>query len=55
LEQVIRGGIATNLRRMIVANMLQIELLFESNLASKFINFGANGVSIFQGVKIGLT
>jgi hypothetical protein len=29
---------------------LQIELLFESNLASKFINFGANGVLAFQGV-----
>jgi hypothetical protein len=55
LEQVINGSIATNLTRMIVANMLQIELLFKSNLASKFINFGANGVSVCQGVKMGLT
>jgi hypothetical protein len=40
---------------MIVANMLQIELFFESNLTSKFINFGANGVLVFQGAKTGLT
>ncbi len=36
-------------------NVFQYGGLLEFELASKLISFGANGVSIFQGAKIGVT
>jgi hypothetical protein len=48
---LVSGGIANNLTKVIVANVLQFRGLLETDLASKLINFGANMVSNFQGVK----
>jgi hypothetical protein len=38
-----------------VDNAFQYEGLLKFDLVSKFINFGANGISIFQGAKNGVT
>ncbi len=37
---------------MIMASLLQYGGLYETNLTSKLISFGADGVSIFQEAKI---
>jgi hypothetical protein len=55
LEQLINGGTIDSFTNVIVGNVLQYGGLLESNLASKLINFGAYGVSIFQGAKSGVT
>jgi len=43
LEQVLFGAIANNLTKVIVGSVLQYGGLFETNLVSKLISFGANG------------
>ncbi len=48
---MVNGGTTNNLTN----NVLQYEGLLESNLVSKFISFGANGVLVFQGAKNGVT
>jgi len=51
---VVNGGTINNLTKVIVDNVLQCEGLSKSNLVSKLISFGANGISIFQGAKNGV-
>jgi hypothetical protein len=55
LEQLVNGGIVNNLTKVIVDNVLQYGGLSKSDLVSKFISFGVDGTSIFQGAKIGVT
>jgi hypothetical protein len=55
LEQLVNGGIVNNLTKVIVDNVLQYGGLSKSDLVSKFISFGVDGVSIFQGAKISVT
>jgi hypothetical protein len=38
--------------KMIMASLLQYGGLYETNLTSKLISFGADGVQIFQEAKI---
>jgi hypothetical protein len=54
LEEFVNGGIVNNLTKVIVDSVLQYGGLSKFDLASKLINFGANGVSIFQGAKSGV-
>ncbi len=51
LEQVLFGAISNNLIKMIMGSLLQHGGLFETNLVSKLISFGANGALVFQGAK----
>jgi hypothetical protein len=51
LEQVLFGATTNNLTKVIVRSLLQYGGLFETNILFKLINFGANGVLIFQGAK----
>jgi hypothetical protein len=55
LDQLVNGGIADNLTNIIVDNVLQYGGLSKFDLVSKFISCGVDGVSIFQGAKIGVT
>jgi hypothetical protein len=41
------GCIVDDLTRTILASVLRIKGLFESNLVTKFISFGVNGVLVF--------
>ncbi len=52
LEQMLFSTIINNLMKMIMASLLQYGGLYETNLTSKLISFGADGVSIFQEAKI---
>jgi hypothetical protein len=54
LEQILTRGTIDNLARTIVANVLQIKGLSESNLVSNFINFGVDVVSFSKVLKQGL-
>ncbi len=47
LEQVLFGVTTNNLTKVIVANLLQYGCLSKSNLASKLINFGVDGLLVF--------
>jgi len=51
LEQLINGGAIDNFKKVIVDNVLQYGGLLESDLVSKLISFGANGILVFHGVK----
>ncbi len=55
MKQLVNGGTIDKFTKVIVGSVLQYGGLLEFDLASKFINFGANGVLIFQGVKSGVT
>jgi len=55
LEQLVNGGTTNNLTKVIVESVFQNGGLKKSNLVSKLISFGPNGVSIFQGEKSGVT
>ncbi len=44
--------IVDNLIKVITVSTLWYGGLFESNLTSKFINFGVDGVLVFQGARI---
>ncbi len=46
--------IANNLIKVIMRSLLQYGSLFNIDLASKLINFGVDGVLVFQGAKIGV-
>jgi hypothetical protein len=52
---VVNGGIIENITKVIVDNVLQFESLWNFDFVSRLINFGANGVSAFQGPKIDVT
>jgi hypothetical protein len=52
LEHVLYGAITCNLTKVIMASLLQYGGLSKTNMASKLIMFGVDGVLIFQGVKI---
>jgi len=49
------GGIVDDSTRTILASVLQIKGLFDSNLATKFIVFYVNRVSVFLDVKTSVT
>jgi hypothetical protein len=55
LEQLVNGGTIDNFTKVIMDNVLQYGGLLKSDLASKLINFGAYGISVFQGAKNGVT
>ncbi len=50
LEQVLFGAIANNLTKVIMGSLLQYGGVFETNLVSKLVSFGANGALVFQGL-----
>jgi hypothetical protein len=52
---LVSGGTTNNLTKVIVDSVLQFGRLLKSNLASKFISFFADRVSVFQGVKNDVT
>jgi hypothetical protein len=52
LEQMLSSAIIDNLMKMIMASLLQYGGLHETNLTSKSISFGVDGVQIFQEAKI---
>ncbi len=52
---MVNGGIVNNLTKVIMENVLQYGGLSKSNLASKLISFGVDGVSVFYGAKNGVT
>ncbi len=52
LEQMLPNVITNNLPKVIVTRILQYGNFFKTNLASKLLSFDANGVLIFQGVKV---
>jgi len=52
LEQVLFCGTANNLTKVIVTSLLQNGGFSDTHLVLKLISFGANGVLVFQGVKI---
>ncbi len=54
LQQVVDGGILDNLKHILVDVMILYGDLTQKNIASKLITFGVNGVSVFQGVRIGV-
>ncbi len=45
LEQLVNGGITNNFKKVLMDNVFQYGLL-ESNLVSKLISFGVDGISI---------
>ncbi len=47
LEQVLFSVTTNNLTKVITANLLQYGGPFKTNLASKLINFGVDGLSVF--------
>jgi hypothetical protein len=51
LEQVLLNVIANNLIKVIMRSLLWYGSLFDIDLASKLINFGVNGVLVFQRAK----
>jgi hypothetical protein len=55
LERVVEGADAGNLTRVIIQALLTVGGLTGESLSSKLICFGANGVSIFQGARTGVT
>jgi hypothetical protein len=52
LEQMVFGATTKNLIKVIVASLLSYRNLFDIDLTSKLINFGVDGMLIFQGAKI---
>ncbi len=55
LQQVLKGSSADNFTKVIVDSLLTYGGLSKSNLASKLVCFGANGVTTFQGSKTGVS
>jgi hypothetical protein len=55
LERVVEGADAGHLTRVIIQALLTIGGLTCESLSSKLICFGANGVSVFQGSRTGIT
>ncbi len=53
MQRAIEGGF-DNLTTTLVNFMYAFRILFEGYLASKLIYFGANGMAIFQHLKIGI-
>jgi hypothetical protein len=51
LEHVLYGAITCKLTKVIMASLLQYGGLSKTNIASKLIMFGVDGVLIFQGFK----
>jgi hypothetical protein len=52
---VVNDGIIENITKVIVDNVFQFEGLWNFDFVSRFINFGADGVSIFHGPKTDVT
>jgi uncharacterized membrane protein len=53
MQRAIEGGF-DNLTTTLVNFMYAFRILFERDLASKLVYFGANGMAIFQNLKIGI-
>ncbi len=55
LQQVIKGGGSNNLTTMLVNSITTVGGLSKGDLVAKLVSFGVDGVTIFQGFKIGVT
>ncbi len=51
---MVDGATFDNLTSFVVNNLMEFVGLNETNLANKLVCFGANGVTILQGVKNGV-
>jgi hypothetical protein len=54
LEHVVNGATFNNLKGVLVDAMVLFGDLCQETISSKLITFGANGVSVFQIIKIGV-
>jgi hypothetical protein len=55
LQRMIDGSIANNLTFLIIQSLVEYGGLSEVNIARKLICFGVDKVTIFHGVKSGVT
>ncbi len=55
LQQVVDGATSNNLKCIMVDVLVLYGDLTQENIASKLITFGVDGVSVFRGVRIGVT
>ncbi len=54
LERVVDKGTSNNLIVVIVRSLIDLGGLLVVDVANKVVCFGANSVTIFQGLKIGV-
>jgi hypothetical protein len=54
LQRVVDGAIFNNLTSVIMKSLMEFGGLSEIDLVNKLVYFGANGITIFQGVKNGV-
>jgi len=55
LQQMVDGGSFDNLTFLIMQSLTNYGGYNEINIANKLVCFGTNGVTIFQGLKYGVT
>jgi hypothetical protein len=55
LQQVVDGATSNNLKCILVDVLVLYGDLTQESIASKLITFGVDGMSVFQGVRIGVT
>ncbi len=53
-QQVVDGATSNNLKHILVDAMVLFGDLNKDNIAYKLITFGVGGVSVFQGIRIGV-
>jgi hypothetical protein len=51
---VVDGATSNNLKHILVDAMVLYGALTQESITSKVITFAANGVSVFQGVNVGV-
>ncbi len=54
LERIVNGGTSNNLTFIIIHSLVVFGAMSETDITNKVVYFGANGVIIFQGLKIGV-
>jgi hypothetical protein len=54
LERIVDGGMFNNLIIMIMHFLVIFGGMSKTNIANKVVCFGANGIIIFQGLKVGV-
>jgi hypothetical protein len=55
LERIVNGGTFDNLISIIIHSLAIFGGMLETNIANKVVCFGADGVRIFQSLKISVT
>ncbi len=55
LQQVVDGATSNNLKHILMDVMVLYGDLTQESITSKVITFAADGLSVFQGVNIGVT